>query len=79
MWANWEMVDGELTFQTPSNGIVKGLIKKTPVAEYLERQGRYDHLVKEDIDYIQKQLDKIWEEWSIPAILPFKVAEGELG
>ena len=78
MWANWEMEDGKLTFQTPSSGIIKGMVKRTPVTEYLQRQGRFDHLTKEDFDHIQKQLDKIWGDWGIPAILPFKVAEGEL-
>jgi len=78
MWANWEMMDGKLTFQTPSSGIIKGMVERAPVTEYLQRQGRFDHLIKEDIDHIQKQLDKIWGEWGIPAILPFKVAEGEL-
>jgi pyruvate ferredoxin oxidoreductase beta subunit len=78
MWANWEMMDGKLTFQTPSSGLIKGMVKRIPVADYLLRQGRFDHLRKEDFDHIQKQLDKIWGEWGIPAILPFKVAEGEL-
>ena len=78
MWANWEMEDGKLTFQTPSSGIIKGMVERAPVTEYLQRQGRFDHLVKEDFDHIQKQLDKIWGEWGIPAVLPFKVAEGEL-
>jgi pyruvate ferredoxin oxidoreductase beta subunit len=78
MWANWEMMDGKLTFQTPSSGIIKGMVKRIPVTDYLMRQGRFDHLRKEDFDHIQKQLDKIWGDWGIPAILPFKVAEGEL-
>jgi len=78
MWANWEMMDGKLTFQTPTSGIIKGMVERAPVADYLQRQGRFDHLRKEDIDHIQKQLDKIWGEWGIPAVLPFKVAEGEL-
>lgn len=78
MWANWEMEDGKMTFQTPTSGIIKGMVQRAPVADYLLRQGRFDHLRKEDFDHIQKQLDKIWGEWGIPAVLPFKVAEGEL-
>ena len=46
--------------------------KRIPVREYLETQGRFAHLIDEDIDHIQKTIDTMWEEWEVPGIAPFK-------
>ena len=46
------------------NGIIKISRKPTqqvPVEEYLNRQGRFKHLTKEDIADIQKHVDSNWE------------------
>ncbi len=37
-------------------------VKRLPVEEYLKMQGRFKHLTKEQIDEIQKEVDKEWEE-----------------
>ena len=36
---------------------------RIPVREYLVKQGRFAHLIDEDIDYIQGMVDTMWEEW----------------
>jgi pyruvate ferredoxin oxidoreductase beta subunit len=45
------------------------------VRGYLEKQGRFAHLVDEDYDYIQGMVDKMWDEWEVPGVAPFR---GEL-
>ena len=48
---------------------------RIPVRGYLEKQGRFAHLVDEDFVYIQGMVDKMWNEWEIPGVAPFR---GEL-
>ena len=36
------------------------------------KQGRFAHLIDEDIDYIQGMVDTMWEEWELPGIAPIK-------
>ena len=36
------------------------------------KQGRFAHLIDEDIDYIQGMVDTMWEEWDLPGITPIK-------
>ena len=43
-----------------------------PVRDYLVAQGRFAHLIDEDIDYIQSMVDTMWNEWEIPGVAPFK-------
>ncbi|MCL6643446.1 MAG: pyruvate synthase, partial [Dehalococcoidia bacterium] len=45
---------------------------RIPVREYLVRQGRFAHLVEEDIAYIQRMVDEMWEEWEIPGVAPLR-------
>jgi pyruvate ferredoxin oxidoreductase beta subunit len=35
-------------------------------------QGRFAHLIPEDIEYIQKRVNEMWEEWEIPGVAPIK-------
>ena len=35
-------------------------------------QGRFAHLIDEDVDYIQSMVDSMWNEWEIPGLTPFK-------
>jgi pyruvate/2-oxoacid:ferredoxin oxidoreductase beta subunit len=35
--------------------------EKKPIDDYLKIQGRFRHLTKKDIDYIQEEVDKKWE------------------
>jgi pyruvate ferredoxin oxidoreductase beta subunit len=45
---------------------------RVPVREYLRRQGRFAHLAEEDVAYIQRMVDEMWEEWAIPGVAPLK-------
>ena len=63
----YEVIEGEVTYTYDCRK--KGRI---PVREYLMRQGRFAHLIDEDIDYIQKMVDQMWDEWDIPGVAPLK-------
>ncbi|HET7037500.1 MAG TPA: thiamine pyrophosphate-dependent enzyme [Thermomicrobiaceae bacterium] len=65
----YEIIDGQVSYTYDARSTAKGRI---PVKEYLMRQGRFAHLIDEDIDYIQKMIDEMWEEWEIPGIAPVK-------
>jgi pyruvate ferredoxin oxidoreductase beta subunit len=45
---------------------------RVPVREYLMRQGRFAHLIDEDINYIQSMVDQMWNEWDIPGVAPLR-------
>ena len=61
----YEILDGQVIYTyDPRN---KGRI---PVREYLQQQGRFAHLIDEDIAYIQKMVDRMWDDWEIPGVIP---------
>jgi pyruvate ferredoxin oxidoreductase beta subunit len=62
----YEIVDGEVTYTYDARK------RRTPVREYLMRQGRFAHLIEEDIEYIQKHVDEMWDEWEIPGVAPIR-------
>ncbi len=62
----YEVHDGQVTYQHDARK------NRVPVREFLMRQGRFAHLIDEDIDYIQKRVDEMWEEWEIPGVAPIK-------
>ncbi|MFP3216259.1 MAG: pyruvate synthase, partial [Vulcanisaeta sp.] len=47
-----------------------GELKRKPVKEYIRRQSRFKHLTDEDIEYIQRKVDEMWEKWLIPGLIP---------
>jgi pyruvate ferredoxin oxidoreductase beta subunit len=63
----YEVIEGEVVYTYDCRGR-----KRTPVREYLMRQGRFAHLIDEDINYIQKMVDEMWNEWDIPGVAPLK-------
>ena len=65
----YEIVEGQISYTYDARSTGKGRI---PVREYLMRQGRFAHLIDEDIDYIQRMIDEMWEEWEIPGVAPIK-------
>jgi len=67
MFPLYEIADGEVTYTHDPRQ--KGRI---PVREYLEKQGRFAHFIDEDIDYIQRMVDAMWEEWEIPGVAPLR-------
>ncbi|HEY7474022.1 MAG TPA: thiamine pyrophosphate-dependent enzyme, partial [Vicinamibacterales bacterium] len=66
----YEVIDGHVvyTYDPRKRG-------RIPVRGYLEKQGRFAHLVDEDYAYIQGMVDKMWDEWEVPGVAPFR---GEL-
>ena len=70
LWVLYEIIDGELILNGPSRAIAKGMKKRRPVKDYLERQGRFAHFTAEDHKYFQEKVDKSWEEWYLPGVLP---------
>jgi len=36
-------------------------VREAPVREYLKLQGRFSHLTEEDIEFMQKNVDRGWE------------------
>ena len=63
----YEIIDGKVSYTYDARK--KG---REPVRDYLMMQGRFAHLIDEDIDYIQGMIDKMWDEWEIPGIAPFR-------
>ncbi len=45
---------------------------RLPVREFLNKQGRFAHLTEEDIEYVQKMVNEMWNEWEIPGVAPIK-------
>ena len=65
----YEIIEGRVVYTYDCRKTAKGRI---PVKEFLVTQGRFAHLVDEDIEYIQKKVDEMWDEWDIPGIAPIK-------
>jgi hypothetical protein len=51
---------------------VEGKVRRRPVADYLRRQGRFDHFADEDLDFFQSRIDEMWEDWILPGVLRIK-------
>jgi pyruvate ferredoxin oxidoreductase beta subunit len=65
----YEVIEGEVTYTYDCRGK-----DRVPVREYLMRQGRFAHLIDEDINYIQSMVDQMWNEWDIPGVAPLRSA-----
>jgi pyruvate ferredoxin oxidoreductase beta subunit len=61
----YEIIEGEVIYTYDARNK-----DRVPVREYLMRQGRFAHLIDEDINYIQSMVDKMWTEWEIPGVAP---------
>jgi pyruvate ferredoxin oxidoreductase beta subunit len=65
----YEVIEGQVTYTYDCRGK-----DRVPVREYLMRQGRFAHLIDEDINYIQSMVDQMWNDWDIPGVAPLKGA-----
>ncbi len=74
IWPLYEVEEGKLKLYGRTQQIVKGTYKRKPVQDYLMRQGRFAHFIKEDIDYFQAKTDEMWEKWLLPGVIPFTEA-----
>jgi len=54
MWRLFEIEDGQYR-------LTLKVAKRKPIDEYLKPQGRFRHLTPQDIEEIQKEVDKLWE------------------
>lgn len=71
IWVQFEVDEHRLILNDPSNAIAKGQTKRKPVREYLLKQGRFAHFGEDEINYFQKKTDAVWENWSVPGVIPF--------
>ena len=71
----WEMTNKELTYTGISARQVYGNRSRKSVREYLETQGRFHHFIEEDYQYFQDEVNKMWDEWAMPGVIPFKLGE----
>ncbi len=62
----YEVVEGQVRYTYDARK------RRIPVREYLTKQGRFAHLVDEDMDHIQQMVDEMWEKWEVPGVAPFK-------
>ncbi len=62
----YEIIDGEVIYTYDARK------ERVPVRDYLMKQGRFAHIVEEDIQYIQSMVDQMWEEWEAPGVTPLK-------
>lgn len=61
----YEIEDRELDFNYKPE-------ERKPVREYLEAQGRFTQLSDDDMEQMQRDIDKRWEEWVVPHTVPLK-------
>jgi pyruvate ferredoxin oxidoreductase beta subunit len=71
IWPLYEVEENTVKLYGKSRQIAKGLRKRKPVREYLERQGRFAHFIDEDFEYFQTKVDEMWEKWLVPGVIPF--------
>ena len=62
----YEIIEGKVVYTYDARK------KRIPVKEFLSRQGRFAHIIDEDVNYIQSMVDQMWEEWEIPGVAPIK-------
>jgi pyruvate ferredoxin oxidoreductase beta subunit len=62
----YEIHEGRLTYTHDAR---KG---RVPVREFIKRQGRFAHLIDEDIQYIQDRVDEMWTQWEVPGVAPLR-------
>ncbi len=75
IWPLYEVEEGQLRLYGRSKRIADGNRRRTPVREYLQRQGRFAHFTEEDIEYFQQKIDDMWDKWLIPGVIPFSMED----
>ncbi len=75
VWPLYEIEEGKIKMYGKSRRILRGQLKRKPVADYLMRQGRFAHFIDEDIEYFQGKIDEMWEKWIIPGVIPIAAPE----
>jgi len=78
VWPLYEVEKGVLRLIGKTRDIADGRLKRVPVRDYLNRQGRFAHFTDDDIEYFQSKVDQMWTTWLVPGVIPFrKQVEGD--
>jgi len=64
--------EGKLKLFGKTRMIADGKAVRTPVKEYLLKQGRFSHFTNDDVDYFQSKIDDMWNKWLVPGIIPIQ-------
>jgi pyruvate ferredoxin oxidoreductase beta subunit len=72
VWPLWEWEHGVIKLIGKTRDIADGRVKRTPVRDYLLKQGRFAHFTDDDIDYFQSKVDEMWDKWVVPGVIPFR-------
>ena len=72
VWPLYEVEKGVLRLIGKTRDIADGRLKRVPVRDYLNRQGRFAHFTEDDIAYFQSKVDEMWDHWLVPGVIPFR-------
>jgi pyruvate ferredoxin oxidoreductase beta subunit len=72
VWPLYEVEKGVLRLIGKTRDIADGRLKRLPVRDYLNRQGRFAHFTEDDIAYFQSKIDDMWDHWLVPGVIPFR-------
>jgi pyruvate ferredoxin oxidoreductase beta subunit len=72
IWPLFEVEEGKLKLFGKTRMIADGKAVRTPVKEYLLKQGRFSHFTNDDVDYFQSKIDDMWNKWLVPGIIPIQ-------
>jgi pyruvate ferredoxin oxidoreductase beta subunit len=72
IWPLFEVEEGKLKLFGKTRMIADGKAVRTPVKEYLLKQGRFAHFTNDDVDYFQSKIDDMWNKWLVPGIIPIQ-------
>ncbi len=72
IWPLYEIENGVVKLYGKSKQIADGKFKRLPVREYLEKQGRFNHFIDEDVEFFQSKVDEMWTKWLVPGIMPLR-------
>ncbi|MEM3525830.1 MAG: pyruvate synthase subunit PorB [Candidatus Jordarchaeaceae archaeon] len=62
MWALYEVENGEFKLSAPSRRLLDSS-KRKPIREYIKLQGRFKDVKEEEIQELQRLVDKQWEKY----------------
>lgn len=72
IWPLYEIENGVVKLYGKTKQIADGKFKRLPVRDYLEKQGRFNHFIDEDVEFFQSKVDEMWTKWLVPGIIPLR-------
>jgi len=72
IWPLYEVECGKLRLYGKTEQIAKARFKRLPVRDYLLRQGRFAHFSEEDLEFFQRKVDEMWDQWLVPGVIPLE-------